>query len=309
MRAYWDCVEAFMGPGHLEWRKESGKMANGKAKLDARHYIVDESLGGIEREYVEVERKADVGDYVVHESAGIHGIFEHTDGIFAFIKFDGSYSGRDAWYLSKTVTVQPTDIVRIGKLVDAETSLCVHERYCLVERPAEVGEKVLITSVDNDEIEGYKIGDIFEAITVFDVTIRIVDTEGERNHVRHHEYRVLEPVEAHPIEPLTVDETQASPQVIDMLAHIAKELAKINRRLDRAEEHIGDAQRNVETFAARAEETRSQTETNTEAIRKLESASDVESGRVRKLDFDKDMLMRDIGSLNKRLEAFINDAK
>lgn len=253
------------------------------------HYIADESLGGIEREYVEVDRKADVGDYVVHESSGIYGIFERTDGIFAFVNYDGSYNGRDAWYLSKTVTVEPTDIVRID-----------NARYRLVDRHAEVGEKVIY--MYKGKSDGVVTEVLGLGVGMIDVDYLDEEDGSQIFGINHGSYRVLEPVEAEPIDPLTVDETQASPQVIDMFAHIAKELAKINRRLDKAEEHIGDMQRNVETFAQ-------QTEINTEAIRKLASASDIESDRVRKIDFDKDMLMRDIGSLNKRLEAFINDAR
>ncbi|MEK4970689.1 hypothetical protein MKX29_24095 [Cytobacillus sp. FSL R7-0696] len=207
-----------------------------------RHYIADESIGGIEREYVEVERKADVGDYVVHGSAGIYGIFERTDGIFAFVNYDGSYNGRDAWYLSKTVTVEPTDIVRIDG-----------ERYRLVNRQAEVGEKVLIIGI-HGEHEG-DTGVVEYSHNDGSISINAGDGFGYFPYVYEEEYLVLESLKPVEAEPLTVDETQASPQVIDMLANLA-------RRVTQLEEQLRDTQRNVETFAQLAE-------SNSEDIRLL----------------------------------------
>lgn len=264
------------------------------------HYIEDESIGGIEREYGEVERKANVGDYVIHNFKDGGGRFftdnklyevicEDSNGEITLVDDDGFEHILSYHYYK---TLEPTDIVRIDNV-----------RYRLVDRRAEVGEKVIVSDKAKNYDGDYANGDIFEARNVDGQTADIIDIVGEIDGLYHYEYCVLDPVEAESMsELLTVDETQASPQVIDMLAHIAKELAKINRRLDTAEEHIGDTQRNVETFAQ-------QTEANTEAIKKLESTSDLESGRVRKLDFEKDVLMADIGSLNKRLEAFINDAR
>lgn len=235
-----------------------------------KHYIADESLGGIEREYVEVERKANVGDYVIGLSyahdltyGGYYKIVGLTDSKiredYGRQFLDNTGHKRAFWGKEKYETLKPTDIVRIDGV-----------RYRLVERNAVFGEKIIVSDKTENYDGDYENGDIFEARNVREQTAGILDNVGERDSLYHREYRVLEPVDVEePIEPITVDETQASPQVIDMLAHIAKELAKINRRLDTAEEHIGDTQRNVETFAARAEETRSQTETNTEAIKAL----------------------------------------
>ena len=40
-------------------------MAN---KVAEKHYIADEKLGGVEREYVESDKQAEAGDYVVMRS-------------------------------------------------------------------------------------------------------------------------------------------------------------------------------------------------------------------------------------------------
>lgn len=173
---------------------------------NARHYIADESIGGTEREYVEVERKADVGDLIYSRDM----YFTVRDSLEEGIITRETFMRRHDDYL----VLEPTDIVRIDG-----------ERYRLVRRHAEVGEDVLITDSECD-YGVYGNGDVLES---------------------------LGPVES---DPLTVDETQASPEVIEMLANLA-------RRVTQLEEQLRDTQRNVETFAQ-------QTESNSEDIRLLD---------------------------------------
>lgn len=228
---------------------------------NARHYIADESIGGIEREYVEVERKADVGDYVINNKGN------DAEEIYRVTGFKNAWAlpsytvehDEDEWEstvavsIDRSITLEPTDIVRIDG-----------ERYRLVDRHAEVGEKVIIVSA-YETYDKYKNGDIITAektgsIGLMNFELATDEAEGNpEGYVVNGEYRVLEslkPVEESATEPLTVDETQASPQVIDMLANLA-------RRVTQLEAQLIATQRNVETFAE-------QTETNSEDIRLLD---------------------------------------
>ncbi|WP_102271284.1 hypothetical protein [Cytobacillus massiliigabonensis] len=155
------------------------------------HVIKDESLGGIEREYV--------GEYEELKMVGER-------------------------HLRKVFGLAPTEIVHIDGA-----------RYRMVERKAEVGERVIAIEED-----GYEIGDL--------LTVKKADRWGdgdgisisEHTHAMYHsEYRVLEPVVD---ELIGVDTTQASPQVLDLLANLA-------RRVTSLEQQLKDTQANVERQA------------------------------------------------------------
>jgi hypothetical protein len=78
------------------------------------HLIKDESLGGVLREYVEVDRKAEVGDYVTAENV-IRKV-TNRDDIEKVVEFEsypylnGSVIGwADGYYK----TLEPTDIIHV----------------------------------------------------------------------------------------------------------------------------------------------------------------------------------------------------
>jgi hypothetical protein len=121
--------------------------------------------------------------------------------------------------------------------------------YVEVGRPAEVGDKAII--LDEDTEYYGRIGKI-EFVEDIGVSVNIDDDLDYYPFVLHADYHVLEPLEYEP----TVDTTQASPQVIDMLANLA-------RRMTSLESQLSAAQRNIETWAE-------QTESNSEDIRTLD---------------------------------------
>src|SRR5690625_3638692 len=97
------------------------------------HIVKDESLGGIERRFVEVERKADVGDYVhitKYNEDDVSAIgrvkkdaFEVDDFYIEHISGD-HLEGNLIWvnYGDSYKTLEPTDIVIIdGKLEPIES--------------------------------------------------------------------------------------------------------------------------------------------------------------------------------------------
>lgn len=217
------------------------------------HYIADEQLGGgpnghVEREYAEVDREANVGDYVVNKCD------EHCHAYIlevGYVQDSGNLNGSNAlndndWtshylYANKYATLDPTGNVRIDGTV-----------YRMVERKAVVGEKVLTLNYGD---VGAVAGDIqtVEAAEYDDGSISteegaFFDTEeGDK-------YAVLESVEH--IDDLTLTEADVrnNPrQVIDLIANLAGRLSKLESKVERlgtANQQAYDiVSRNVETWA------------------------------------------------------------
>lgn len=200
---------------------------------DKIHVLKDESLGGIEREYVmkteEVRKAGEV--------------------------------------LPKLIpSLEPTDIIHIdGK------------RYRMVDRKAEVGDKVIIVNAE-DTSGKYENGSVITAersccTGVENDTVADNDSNPE-GFIRYTEYRVLEPVYTcdnceetlgesacsnrkggsycsakcadEDEELVGVDSSQASPEVLDLLANLA-------RRVTSLEQQLRDTQGNVERFAQEIE--------------------------------------------------------
>ncbi|MHA7962851.1 hypothetical protein ACX93W_01815 [Paenibacillus sp. CAU 1782] len=139
--------------------------------------LKDETLGGIEREYVEVKRAAVVGERIkVIEARGSFGDYKTGNVLnVAALKtfgFEGVYTKETAYGWSngfalrhdEYVVLEPTDIVRING-----------GRYRLDEREAKPGEKVIITKVRKGY--GYfSLGNVGKA-----VRNNYVDFNGEGN--------------------------------------------------------------------------------------------------------------------------------
>jgi hypothetical protein len=126
--------------------------------------------------------------------------------------------------------------------------------YVEVDRKAKIGEKVLVSKVPSDW-ETY--GEVY-TVSEFDYDEDLLFEETDDYFTRHGDYVVLEPLES---EEVTVDSSQASEQVIEMLANLARRVTSLERQL-------ADTQRNLETFAE-------QTESNSEDIRTLDERTQV----------------------------------
>ncbi|WP_407568007.1 hypothetical protein OKW88_21335 [Bacillus subtilis] len=173
------------------------------------HVLADETLGGIKREYVEVDRKAEVGErIVIVEKADCEEGYKNGD-VFTVdreyrpadgdVESDGASSDTNCSgliYREEYRVLEPTDIVHI----DGPDGTA--QRYKLTDRKAKVGEKVL----------------------VYDPYHRSVDVEDFRGECNG-EYRVLVPVEiAEADEPQPVDAVFA-------IGNLAQEVAKLHRRV------------------------------------------------------------------------------
>lgn len=207
------------------------------------HVIKDESLGGVMREYVEVDRKAKVGDFVYY----------HSDGRIAKVLSDeiadkeGLNSAVET-YLStalsfKAPVLEPTDIVNIAG-----------ERFRLVDRKAEVGERVIVTSAREPDVD-FDVGDILIITKRYDYggNRKGVFAEDTVVGVRDSEYRVLVPVES---EITAADPPQSQEDII----------ANLVRRVSQLESELTGAKRDIETWAQEVEGLRY---TNTELYSRL----------------------------------------
>lgn len=199
-------------------RRELGKMTKTNEKI---HVLADESLGGIKREYVEVDRKAKVGDKIVIVDAILSFGKYHNGDIFD-LATKRSASVRTACgkciYDEEYNVLEPTNIVHIDG-----------ERYEMVDRKAEVDEKIVIIAPDDDLAVD---GDIGKIATVTEVFSEEDIDASPMGWVKRSEYRVLIPVESSEEEPQPSDP-------IDVIANLATRVAELERENKRIKEDLG----------------------------------------------------------------------
>lgn len=189
------------------------------------HVIKDESLGGVEREYIEVDRKAEVGDLVTYvykgERDGVISTVAKVNSVggvelenpYKEINDDGDLSEIFGFSADAYRALEPTDIVHIDG-----------ERYRMVDRKAEVGERVLVKdgAQSTDECNH---GKSFE-VTEIDGPM-LVDTDGTHEdgsplNLVNGDYFVLVPVES--------EKEATSPQTIDdIIANLVARVAELER--------------------------------------------------------------------------------
>ncbi|MGB9945335.1 hypothetical protein ACO0DA_20335 [Bacillus subtilis] len=201
------------------------------------HVLADETLGGIKREYVEVDRKAEVGEKIVIVESesfpkGFIGTVDEFDDYFDNGSFDLIELCEGEGFVDAEAdeyqVLEPTDIVRIGG-----------QRYELTDRKAEVGEKVVVVDDEDssEEFGSFRIGEVgtVESYSSDDMCYGIyanVRVSDERDiPLYSHEYRVLVPVEAEADEPQPVDAVFA-------IGNVAQEVAKLKRTVERLENEI-----------------------------------------------------------------------
>lgn len=212
------------------------------------HVIKDENLGGVLREFVEVDRKAEVGEFVIRK--GVVRKVTQRGTHPETVEFEGYYTkGCDdeviGWFDGTYKTLEPTDIVHID---DPSGN---SKRYRMVDREAEVGERIIIIDADIvDYLSNYKNGDVFVVREhsrkyrggVEAVSPNVLDDKIDV--IMPYEYRVLEPVHGE----------ETSPTVHEMLANLSEQIVKLNRRIDRLadanEQAIATVARDVERVDA-----------------------------------------------------------
>ncbi|QUG79134.1 hypothetical protein [Bacillus subtilis] len=200
--------------------------ANSNVKI---HVLADETLGGIKREYVEVDRKAEVGEKIVivakddceegYKNGDVFTVdreYRPKDGDVECDVASSDSNCDGLIYREEYRVLEPTDIVHIDG-PDGTT-----QRYELTDRKAEVGEEVI------HMYEGKSDGVAREVRKVDETSVEVdpfVHNEGVRSGFAHGYYRVLVPVEsAEADEPQPVDTVFA-------IGNLAQEVAKLQRRV------------------------------------------------------------------------------
>ncbi|MGX6582874.1 hypothetical protein ACWMNW_15700 [Bacillus velezensis] len=177
-------------------------IVNANAKI---HVLADETLGGIKREYVEVDRKAEVGEKIVivekvdceewYENGDVFTVdreYRPADGDVECDVASSDSNPEGLIYREEYHVLEPTDIVHIDG-----------ERYKMVEREAKVGEKIIVVRPD----EG--LGNDKEA-GIVGIVSSLYSAEDE-------------PKPADPI---------------DVIASLAQEVASLKRTVDRHRDEI-----------------------------------------------------------------------
>jgi len=205
------------------------------------HVLPDENLGGVLREYVEVDRKAKVGDKKLLSDGTILTAVEPYDrgkGKTPGMWFQDTCGNMYPYYNDdNNRLIEPTDIVHIDGV-----------RYRLVDRKAKVGEKVIIVET-HPSLVYTELGEIVEIIETDGDTCGGMFKPhdlGEKGAVYRFQYLVLEPVEPAENELVTAEEGDDK-SVIDLLANLARRVTELERKLgetnksqESSETHIFD---------------------------------------------------------------------
>ncbi|WP_373565617.1 hypothetical protein [Bacillus atrophaeus] len=206
------------------------------------HVLADETLGGIKREYVEVDREAEVGEKIVIVNANVQCEAPYSNGdVFEAESLLGYSSGiqttchRDIFDFEYHV-LEPTDIVHI----DGPDGT---QRYELTDRKAEVGDKILTTQT---QLGRLPVGKVLTVTDVFDD-----DSVGEWGVgiVVKTNYRVLVPVEVEADEPQPAD-------LIDVVSNLATKVANLERTIKRYKDEIDTLHKDNRTLGEELEKAR-----------------------------------------------------
>ena len=212
-------------------------IADNKEPASEFHYIADEALGGVEREYKEVDRKAVVGGYVISETGTIRKVSRLLGG--GDISISSISNGLTGTYTRDFYkTLSPTGRVRIDGAF-----------FKLDNRNAQVGDRILVAD-DTVAYEQYVLGTV---LTVNDPDKwnngRGVNVGGVHCGLFHREYLVLEPAEAQQVVGVTVD---AANEALDLIANLSAHVVKLERRLADVEEQADSNKKDVVTLAEEA---------------------------------------------------------
>lgn len=203
--------------------------------------LKDESLGGIEREYREVKRKATVGErikIIAEEMLGenrkgeiytVTKAANYSDLIDTSGKWDDGSTLNPAH--EEYVVLEPSEIIRID-----------NERLRMVDRKAAVGERVIALEDCSDNPRNYGPGAVFEVEAHDYFGVDITDLNGEDNAIPHSDYRVLEPVEFVKSDAPTAPLSEQPP-----LDQVAANIAALQTQVSGLEAKVAELQAQVRT--------------------------------------------------------------
>ena len=189
------------------------------------HVLADESLGGIKREYVEVDRKAEVGEKIVivkkhacedgYKNGDIFRVDRKHHPEAGAVESDGAITDMNYYgliYRNEYYVLEPTNIVHIDG-----------ERYEIVDRKPEKGEKVICLDDTGGDLTIGGMYTIDEIIEEDGTGYGFIDDVGEeRAFWDEAKYRVLVPADSSEEEPQPSDP-------IDVIANLATRVAELER--------------------------------------------------------------------------------
>ncbi|WP_052679248.1 hypothetical protein [Paenibacillus polymyxa] len=213
--------------------------------------LPDVSLGGIEREYREVKRKAAAGERIkIVNPIASFGDYEKGDVLTVYstgcggvhtVETAEGWDGGGHIFVSddEYVILEPTDTVHLP----IKGRISGTERFRMVDRKAAVGERVII--VNNELPSNYEVGEVFNVQKYGEETeslyggIYIAELCGRHDQnvegfVRDGKYRVLEPLTTAP--PLS--EQSAQDQAAATISALALRLDALTERMDALEAKV-----------------------------------------------------------------------
>jgi hypothetical protein len=288
-------TERYFGVEFTEYQREYIRKLDEKGRdnmaENKTHLIADKSIGGVQREFIEVDRKAEVGDYVwlVNEEA----VIEVTE-------FGVDLANRQI-ISGDTKALEPTDFVHIDGT-----------RYQLAERKAGEGEKVLIVNAEGS-CDMYSNGDVIEAekvdnFGIYNISVVFADigSEGGYNsegYIYNEEYRVLVPADSEPAEP--------TPDIYSLLANAALKITSLERivgELVRSkssiESQLSLTQNNVERLAQELEREK---EFNNSIYAKLSDLKDEVESNTKDIAFLDERTFEKHGKPTKSAEEILRE--
>ena len=226
-------------------------IADNKEPASEFHYIADEALGGVEREYKEasstsINTPTAIGDYVVWRNDGV------SDSTPRKVTYAGKETvsveeykdgDRDTVYGFSRCSCHV--LVKTGRVrIDGAF-------FKLDKRNAQVGDRVLVAD-DTDAYREYVLGAV---LTVDDCDKgndgRGVNVGGVHCGLFHREYLVLEPADSKSIGKLHVT-VDVNTKALDLIANLSAHVVKLERRLADVEEQADSNKKDVVTLAEEA---------------------------------------------------------
>jgi len=237
------------------------------------HVLADESLGGIKREYVEVDRKAEVGEKIVivkkhacedgYKNGDIFRVDRKHHPEAGAVESDGAITDMNYYgliYRNEYYVLEPTNIVHIDG-----------ERYEIVDRKPEKGEKVICLDDTGGDLTIGGMYTIDEIIEEDGTGYGFIDDVGEeRAFWDEAKYRVLVPADSSEEEPQPSDP-------IDVIANLATRVAELERENKRFKDEIDTLHKDNRMHG--------------EELEALKYAAKETDGKMAHLEADSDMRM------------------
>ncbi|QHZ45884.1 hypothetical protein M654_005925 [Bacillus sp. NSP9.1] len=254
------------------------------------HVLADESLGGIKREYVEVDRKAEVGDKIVivdkndpddeYENGDIFTVDREVSPGLGYVECDEvrSVANLGGFILRREYRVlEPTNIVHVDG-----------ERYEMVDRKAEVGERFIY--LDDTGVD-LTIGGIYTLYEIIEGVYGFIDDMGDDRALRDEaKYRVLVPVES------SEEEEPQPSDPIDVIANLATRIYELEKKFEEVNAGLSVLSEDNPWIHKRINVVRSEIDTlhkdnrrHGEELEALKYATKETGGKAAHLESDSDM--------------------